>query len=43
MSRIEEEEKKAILEAERLSNLFDDIKPDQLVVSGNHLFQINEC
>ncbi len=39
-SEMSKEEKEAINEAERLADQYSDIKPDQLVISGKHLFQI---
>ena len=39
-SELSEKEKKALNEAERLADQYSDIKPDQLVISGNYLFQI---
>lgn len=38
--RMTDEEREAITEAERLSELFEDVKPERLVVTGNHLFQL---
>ncbi|MCY4153180.1 MAG: hypothetical protein OXE94_13235 [Aestuariivita sp.] len=37
---LSKEEKEAINEAERLADQYSDIQPEQLVISGNHLFQI---
>ncbi|MCY4197758.1 MAG: hypothetical protein OXD33_12725 [Rhodobacteraceae bacterium] len=39
-SEMSKKEKEAINEAERLADQYSDIKPDQLVISGRHLFQI---
>ncbi len=39
-SEMSKEEKEAINEAARLADQYSDIKPDQLVISGRHLFQI---
>ncbi len=38
-SEMSKEEKEAINEAERLADQYSDIKPDQMVISGKHLFQ----
>ena len=35
-----EDERAALDDAERLANQFSDIKPEHLVISGNHLFAI---
>ncbi len=32
------QEKEAIEDAERLSDMYDDIKPESYTISGNHLF-----
>ncbi len=37
-TKLSEEEKEAIDQAERLADEYSDIKPDQLVVSSNYLF-----
>jgi len=34
------EEKEAINEADRLADEYSDIKPDQLTISGKHLFHL---
>ena len=34
--------KNAINEAERLADQYSDIKPKQMVISGNYLFQYSE-
>lgn len=37
-TKLSEEEKEAIDQAERLADEYSDIKPDQLVISSNYLF-----